>query len=328
MKTFDQLTYQGQVRRLRLLAILTLDCYSVGKIEKIKFINYGENATFKIITKNSNYLLRLCRPDYHSPSALNEEINWLRTLNTFNVPKPVLLKNKKYLGNISSLDGSINRNFILFKWQNGRFFENELSLKQMHKIGELVGQLHQLTKNKKVQHRKYWDAKGLAGEPTKFGSLLNLTQASLQQQKFINKARLQLFSKLTAFQKKYPRKMGLIHADIHFGNLFQSKGKITLIDFDDCGYGFYVYDLAVILISYQQNFNKNKFLKYKNELLEGYKKYREWGSADEEILVDLMRARRLLMLAWRNQRSEIPRNQKIMKLALKQFCEIYVSKIY
>jgi amicoumacin kinase len=42
---------------------------------------------------------------------------------------------------------------------------------------------------------------------------------------------------------------GLIHADLHFGNFFVDgeSGAITLIDFDDCAYGWYVMDAAMLL---------------------------------------------------------------------------------
>ena len=41
---------------------------------------------------------------------------------------------------------------------------------------------------------------------------------------------------------------GLCHIDFHRGNFFiTDKGKITLFDFDDCQYAWYVYDIAMAL---------------------------------------------------------------------------------
>lgn len=41
---------------------------------------------------------------------------------------------------------------------------------------------------------------------------------------------------------------GLIHQDAHAGNFFvDSQGQITLFDFDDCVYGHFAYDLAMVL---------------------------------------------------------------------------------
>ena len=46
---------------------------------------------------------------------------------------------------------------------------------------------------------------------------------------------------------------GLIHADLHFGNFFVDgeSGPITFIDFDDCAYGWYVMDTAMLLFDSQ-----------------------------------------------------------------------------
>jgi amicoumacin kinase len=45
-----------------------------------------------------------------------------------------------------------------------------------------------------------------------------------------------------------PEVYGLIHQDAHGGNLFvDESGKITLFDFDDCCYGHYIYDLAMVV---------------------------------------------------------------------------------
>ena len=41
---------------------------------------------------------------------------------------------------------------------------------------------------------------------------------------------------------------GMIHQDAHAGNFFvDEEGRITLFDFDDCAYGHFAYDLAMVL---------------------------------------------------------------------------------
>lgn len=43
------------------------------------------------------------------------------------------------------------------------------------------------------------------------------------------------------------RDTGLIHTDLHLGNALFHRGTVRLIDFDDCGTGPRLYDLAVAL---------------------------------------------------------------------------------
>lgn len=40
---------------------------------------------------------------------------------------------------------------------------------------------------------------------------------------------------------------GLIHADLHSGNLLVHEDAVTAVDFDDCGYGSYAFDVAMPL---------------------------------------------------------------------------------
>jgi Ser/Thr protein kinase RdoA (MazF antagonist) len=39
----------------------------------------------------------------------------------------------------------------------------------------------------------------------------------------------------------------LIHQDAHMGNMFVDDGRITLFDFDDCVYGWFIYDIAMVI---------------------------------------------------------------------------------
>jgi len=42
-------------------------------------------------------------------------------------------------------------------------------------------------------------------------------------------------------------RFGLIHGDLHQENYFFHDGAVCAIDFDDCGWGWFAYDLAVPL---------------------------------------------------------------------------------
>jgi Ser/Thr protein kinase RdoA (MazF antagonist) len=52
---------------------------------------------------------------------------------------------------------------------------------------------------------------------------------------------------LQRFERRFPERLGLIHADLHFGNFLDTGAGPAAIDFDDCGRGFLAYDLAVPL---------------------------------------------------------------------------------
>jgi Ser/Thr protein kinase RdoA (MazF antagonist) len=64
-------------------------------------------------------------------------------------------------------------------------------------------------------------------------------------------ARRRLLTRLRRIERKRPERLGVIHADLHFGNLLRTRDGMSAIDFDDCGRGFYAHDLAVPLGSSQ-----------------------------------------------------------------------------
>lgn len=65
---------------------------------------------------------------------------------------------------------------------------------------------------------------------------------------------------------------GLIHADLHLGNALFQRGSVKLIDFDDCGTGPRVYDLAVALWELR---DRPDYPAFRDALLSGYRARRD-----------------------------------------------------
>ncbi len=54
--------------------------------------------------------------------------------------------------------------------------------------------------------------------------------------------------------------------------LVENSGKVSLIDFDDSGYGFRLFDIATVLFHY---INEKDFLNIKKNIIDGYLKNRD-----------------------------------------------------
>ncbi len=53
--------------------------------------------------------------------------------------------------------------------------------------------------------------------------------------------------------QQYPRNMdsfGLIHYDLHVGNFLFQENSANMIDFDECGFGYYLFDVAHLLFEF------------------------------------------------------------------------------
>ena len=86
-----------------------------------------------------------------------------------------------------------------------------------------------------------------------------------------------------------PATFGMIHADLHLGNcLFRNRVAIP-IDFDDCGFGWFAYDLAVVLASVER---WPHYEALRQGLLDGY------GPVDLDAVDALIDARRVALVRW------------------------------
>ena len=66
--------------------------------------------------------------------------------------------------------------------------------------------------------------------------------------------------------------VGLIHADLHLGNALFHRGGVRLIDFDDCGTGARLYELAVALWELR---DRRDYAAFREALLSGYRTWRD-----------------------------------------------------
>jgi Ser/Thr protein kinase RdoA (MazF antagonist) len=69
-----------------------------------------------------------------------------------------------------------------------------------------------------------------------------------------------------------PDAFGLIHADLHLENALFIADVVHVIDFDDCGLGYWLYDLAVPL---WDNRYRDNYPDLRAALLKGYGEVRE-----------------------------------------------------
>lgn len=216
----------------------------------------------------------------------------------------------------------------LFHWTSGRFIDKSASYHHLFQLGELTAKLHESTRGFNCKHRRYWTADGLLGAKPKFGNIDQLPGIRPQAQRLIIKTRDEILRKLRTFEKRFPERMGLIHADLHFGNVLFQDGKIGAIDFDDCGFGFHAYDLVIPLSLLRFIFPDDlaKQEKLKTALLAGYASRTHFDKHDIDIIPALVIARMLIMIGWLNLRSDNSKLYARMPKAVERFCDYMKSQ--
>ena len=305
MKPFVDLSYGGQIKRLKQLAKQALLDYDLD-IKELTTLDHGENTSFKVKTKtdkinqdsnSGQYVLRIYRPNKHAQVAIKSELIWLISIlqNTnLIVPQPTLTRQNS-LFTIATLPRiPKHRCCVLFKWLPGRSIKTKISKNQIKQIGEFLAQLHLYSQRFKLPQgfeRPIWNEDNLLGTSS-FESIVESEALSKPERKLLSLAALEIRERLGKLAQN-PKSFGLIHGDLHLGNCKFYRGQIQVFDFDDCGWGYYLYDLAITLYYLRRQDN---FEALQASLFEGYQAVRLLPKQYESYLEAMMAARRLHLM--------------------------------
>ena len=248
MTPFAQLSGSGQVRRLRPLALQALEAYALAGAQ-LRPLKHWNNATFAVQAGARCLVLRLNRPGFQDAAAIRAELQWLQTLRTagLQVPAPVAAPDGRLVVTASAAGVPEPRDCALFTRLPGRFLNYHLGVGQLEAVGAFTAQLHTIPFVPPPGFtRKRWDLHTLLGGDPGIDRQGIEAHLGADDRQVIAAVRTRL-ERAFADLGTGPEAWGLIHADLHPGNLLFQRQGVGAIDFDDCGWGCFLYDLAVTL---------------------------------------------------------------------------------
>jgi Ser/Thr protein kinase RdoA (MazF antagonist) len=315
MKPFETLTYRGQFRRLRRLAFEALRAYEVDE-PRLTALLHEDNTTFRVdSTSGERYVLRIHRPSRKTVAEVRSEMTWLTFLRQETdlvVPQPVPRRDGELI-TVASVEGVPEpRLCVLLRWLPGRFVDKGLKPLHLERVGAFMARLHLGAAQFNPQDgfcRGRLD--NLYGKPRGISEALARQQVDNPEDEATaihhvtevcspdDGARVGvLIKRIRAVQRALgqgPETFGLIHGDLHQENYFFHQGQVRTIDFDDCGYGYYLYDLAVT--AYEVGWRDNTAA-LRDALLTGYRSVRPLSPEHEGYLQTFMDLRDLQMMLW------------------------------
>jgi Ser/Thr protein kinase RdoA (MazF antagonist) len=342
MRSFDTLTKQGQVARLKKLASNALTAFDI-ETTKLTLLNHGDNTTFCVYAAEARYVLRIHRSGQRTPAEIRSEIMWLAFLSQEEglvVPKPVETRDHDLLTLAEAEGVPESRACVLFRWLEGRFIDERLTPLHLYGVGKFMARLHDSnTRFRPPEDFARGRLDNLCGKPRGMSETVARSQTDNPEDeakavdlvtRFCSSEDGRRVEKLIGMIRKAQLELGrdkatfgLIHGDFHQENYFFHQGQIRAIDFDDCGYGHYLYDLAVTLFNLSEHGYK---LDLKKSLLEGYRSVRPLSIEHEGYLDVFMYLRELQMTLWTIEMRDHPEFRDTWQEDVKANC-MYIQKI-
>jgi Ser/Thr protein kinase RdoA (MazF antagonist) len=289
---------------------------------RLSLVALSENVTFRVTDERDGaaYVLRLHRPGYHDLAELNSERVWLRALSDAGiaVPSPVLaVSGEDYVPVAIPATGE-TRYAGLTRWIEGRVVAElqgtagEPALQGYYsQLGTIMASMHNQASGWSPPasfKRHAFDADGLMGEAPFWGRFWEHDALTAVEQDTLLRARERIYGALNRYGR-HPTTFSMIHADLHLDNLVADGPHLTVIDFDDAGFGWHQYDIAVALYRFHPGGLEDAAAVAPGSL-DGafFDSYRASRAVSEEalLLVPMFHLiRGLLLIGWKLRRPEV-----------------------
>ncbi len=300
---FDSLTFDQQLPLLLELAQSATRLYALPTATAVTLINLSENATYGIESSDGRrWAMRIHRDGYHSKTAIASELAWLMDLRAAGIvatPIPVKGKDVEIIQQLSHPRMKRPRNIVLFGWEAGAEPGIGEDLTTPFKVlGEVTARMHVHARNWKRApwfERMTWDFEtSLGNEKPHWGRWRDGMGVDATYEKLFARTVQRIGQRLDSYGKSAER-FGLIHCDLRLANLLIDSNAVKVIDFDDCGFGWYMYDAATPVSFYEHEAHVPALI---DAWKEGYRRVTPLSLEDEAEIPTFVMLRRLLLVAW------------------------------
>jgi Ser/Thr protein kinase RdoA (MazF antagonist) len=317
--------------RLEALAERALEAWAFDG-SKLTLVSASENTVYRVDTDTGrSYALRIHRPGYHTFQELESEQRWTAALSEAGIaaPAPVPTCDGKRYATVQLPDASESRHVGVVEWIDGvplaRIIDeatnDELVAQRFEQLGVIAAKIHNQAAEWRVPdgfRRHAFDVEGLMGSTPFWGPFWELPQLKPGERRRILRARGAIRATLLDYGKE-PTTFSLIHADLHPHNVMVDGERLYVIDFDDAGFGWHQYELAVALFYYK---GEKNFDVMRAALIAGYRSERDLTDTALELLPMFLLIRALVLLGWIHGRPELDRTDVLRRLIRRACSEI------
>lgn len=331
MTEFHSLNHDQQVARLHDFARHALEQWD-GNFGDVQLVKFRENAVFSAHREDGQRVaLRIHRHGYHCEAALRSELQWMEALAQagITVPQIIRARGERHLVEVAHADIGEPRQVDMLAWlpgatagtsENGVQAGTEIDFLYAE-AGAIAARIHLHAAqwqqpDEFVRHA--WDEEGLIGNQPFWGRFWELEQLSDEQRQLLQDARRAARHDLRRYGRHLDN-FGMIHADLVPENLLIEGPQLRLIDFDDAGFGWHMFELATALYFCLDD---PRFEQIQAALLAGYHAVKPLTDADRQTLALFLMLRGTTYLGWIHTRQGTPTAIEMAPMLIERACRL------
>lgn len=286
--------------RLTRLARRALPSFGLSDRATCTMLHVSENATFAVEEPDGRrWALRLHRPRYQSLVNIESELSWMEALRAeagVRTPRAVPALDGRRVIEVSHGSDGPSRRCVLFEWVPG-FHPAENDAASFERLGEVTARMHEHSRRWPAPDgfsRFAWDLTAAFGPMPRWGRWRDGLGVGAAEEEILDRLEQTLTRRLRSYGSD-PARFGLVHADTRLANLLVDGDEIVVIDFDDCGYSWFLYDLATAFSFFEDAPQVPELIE---RWLTGYRSVTPLGPDEQAEIWTFILFRRLLLVAW------------------------------
>jgi Ser/Thr protein kinase RdoA (MazF antagonist) len=296
--------------RVRGCAQDALAAYGGHPAATVELLNVSENATFLVTDPDAGpSVLRVHRLGYHTEPEIASELAWMEALRAeagVRTPRVLPAADGRQVVTVPERGGpgaaAAQRHCVRFEFlpgtePGGSAADPALSAAHFAELGEITARMHRHARkwDRPAWFTRFsWDYAAAFGDQARWGRWQDGIGVGPSEHAILGRLDLALRDRLRAFGSG-PERYGLVHADTRLANLLVHDGAVSVIDFDDAGFSWYLYDLGTSVSFFEHEPQVPGLV---GAWLGGYRRAGELSAADEAEIWTFIMFRRLLLVAW------------------------------
>ena len=278
-----------------------LTAYGRDRDSPLRLLSLSENATY-LVDDGDPMVLRVHRPGYHSLEAIRSELRWMAALREQTpVVTPELIPARDGSDVVSATVAGNTLHVDAVTFITGCTAEEQPDVVGFDELGRITAAMHEHVESWVAPEyftRFSWDVEATLGREARWGNWRHAPGLTAADEAIVERAAAEVGGRLTEFGSDTDR-FGLIHADLRMANLMIDPDKgaasITVIDFDDCGWSWYLFDLAAVVSFIEDTPEAERMV---SDWLRGYLEVRDISAGHLAMIPTLVMLRRLMLTAW------------------------------